>query len=256
MQPKVTSVPPIFKSYILAMTITFCTVVLIILGVIYQERNRTPDVPVPIPSVIETDRDENLPDNYFRIKENEIAVIDGTEHNRKLKHWINHPSTAYKIDSNGMIIYFSSVPGEYHFFGSETEIYYYKVVVTDKVPVDPIDPVDPVDPIPTPTAPFPANKLCVLIVEETSDRRNLTTAQLNAITSAKVHRYIKEQGGDFALVDPDSPLEGEEEWVTAAMKVKRGKLPWIVISNGKTGASEAVVDLDTLLKIIKKHGKE
>ena len=220
---------------------------------VFQEYKKVESpLPVLAPMPLVVKADENLPDNYFRITENEIAVIDGTK--EKLKHWINHPSTAYKLDSNGMIIYFSSVPGEYHFFASESPIFSYKVVVTGKIPIDPVVPINPVNP----TVPFLTDRLCVLIVEETEDRKTLARnypEKVNAITSSKVHRYIKEQGGDFALVDPDSPLENENEWVVEAMKVKRGKLPWLIVSNGKTRASEAVIDLDSLLAIIKKVGK-
>ena len=125
-------------------------------------------------------------------------------------------------------------------------------VLLELVTKDPDVIIDPVDPI----VPFPTDKLSVLIVEETADRIALAKnhpKKLNAITSARLHNLIKDHGGDFALVDPDSDLSKEEAWVTEAMKVKRGKLPWVVVSNGKTGASQEVVDLDSLLKLIEKH---
>lgn len=143
----------------------------------------------------------------------------------------------------------TGTPGEFNLYKSKSPIQFFRLVAQDpEVIIDPINPPDP-------TVPFPATKLSVLIVEETANRGNLKAAQRNAILSATWKRYVEQQDGDWASVDPDSPLEDEKAWVTEAMKVKRGELPWVVISNGRTGASGPIVDLDSLLKTIKEHGK-
>lgn len=93
-------------------------------------------------------------------------------------------------------------------------------------------------PGPTPPAPIPATGLRVLIIEETNDRATLPPAQAQIFSSTKVLGWLRTNAPDHWRVwdddvDPASaPVEFRD-----ALKIPRGGLPWIVISNGATGFS-------------------
>ena len=104
------------------------------------------------------------------------------------------------------------------------------------------------------SAPFPATKLSVLVVRDMQRMDDYTPEQVNAINSTLWKEYVTSQGGDYDVVDPTdtSDLSG---WQKEAFSVEQKSDPWLVVSNGKTGASEAVVDLQTMLATVKEHGK-
>ncbi len=104
-------------------------------------------------------------------------------------------------------------------------------------------------------APFKADKLCVLIVRESADVAKYTTDQLNAINGTTWRAYVKEKGGAFRVADPNDDLSLEAPWVAEAMKIERESLPWVLVSNGKTGTGELLTNSETLLATIKKHGE-
>jgi len=92
-----------------------------------------------------------------------------------------------------------------------------------------------------PAPPFPADKLSVLIVEETGDRKDLSPGQLDIIASngaGSVVDWIGQHGGQRRTLDKDDGTEMEEAWVKAAMSAPRQSVPWVVASNGRTGFSE------------------
>lgn len=96
------------------------------------------------------------------------------------------------------------------------------------VPPHPLPDPGVVDPSP------PAVKtLCVLIVEETGNRRSLPASQVRIFTSTKVLGWLRTNAPNHWRiwdkdVDPSkAPVEFRE-----AMKIPRESLPWIVISNG------------------------
>ena len=104
-------------------------------------------------------------------------------------------------------------------------------------------------------APFPANKLSVLIVEETEDRDDLPTSQVSAIESAIWREYVLSKGGEARVLEPEAKLSNEEPWVAPALAVKREKLPWLVISDGKRGYSGPLPEnLDGLTAKLKEIG--
>jgi len=107
----------------------------------------------------------------------------------------------------------------------------------------------------TGSAPFKVDKLCVLIVRESADVAKYSRDQLNAINGTAWRSYVKEKGGTFRVADPNDDLSREAPWVSEAMKIERESLPWVLVSNGKTGTGEPLTDSETLLATIKKHGE-
>lgn len=98
----------------------------------------------------------------------------------------------------------------------------------------PPTPVDPVDPAPIPTD----GKLRVLILEETNDRGTLPAAQARIFTSTKVLGWLRTNAPDrWRVWDKDVDPSSVPAEFADALKVQRGGLPWIVISNGTTGFS-------------------
>jgi hypothetical protein len=104
--------------------------------------------------------------------------------------------------------------------------------------------------------PFKADKLCVLVVEETTDRNTYTAGQREVILStAGVREYVKAKGGEFYTLDDDTPLDKAAPWVQEAMKAAQpNQLPWIVAATPSAGftkqlpkeASETLADVQKL----------
>lgn len=112
-------------------------------------------------------------------------------------------------------------------------------------------------PIPTPfnPPPIPGEKLMVLLVEESEDRDDIGPAKTAALMSTEVRSYVKSKQGKFRLLDDDVPLDKEAEWVKAGMANERASVPWLVVSNGKSGASEPLpADEQALLARVKEFG--
>lgn len=87
------------------------------------------------------------------------------------------------------------------------------------------------------SAPFPADHLMMLVVEETELEQNLTPGQRNAFHSTKDGSVLSQLGpGNWRIIDKDSNTEREAEpWKTAFKAAKTEKLPSLVISNGRSG---------------------
>lgn len=102
------------------------------------------------------------------------------------------------------------------------------------------------------SAPFATDKLSVLIVEQTEDRDDLPPSQVSAIESTIWREYVISKGGEARVLEPEAKLSNEKPWVPLALAVKREKLPWLVISDGKRGFSgplpETLEGLQTKLK--------
>jgi hypothetical protein len=114
-------------------------------------------------------------------------------------------------------------------------------------------------------APFAGDGLMMLIVEETEDRDDVyTPAQVDVLTSSapqSVRGYMAEQAVKiagqpaFRVLDKDSlkDLSRDQKWVQDAAKaVDTTKLPYAVVSNGKSGAKFQVVDTPSTLEQLKK----
>jgi hypothetical protein len=117
-------------------------------------------------------------------------------------------------------------------------------------------------------APFAGDGLMMLIVEETEDRDDVyTPAQVDVLTSSapnSVRGYMAEQAVKiagqpaFRVLDKDSlkDLSRDQKWVQDAAKaVDTSKLPYAVVSNGKSGAKFQVVDTPSTLEQLKKLTK-
>ena len=128
--------------------------------------------------------------------------------------------------------------------------------------VDPT-PINPkVDPVPDNPAPIPEDGFRVLIVYETSELSKYKEAQRSILFSGPFRTYLDDvcvsgTGGrkEWRIWDKDiSGLENESKTWQNAMKLERKSLPWIVISNGKTGTSEALPGtLGETLGLIQKY---
>lgn len=100
-------------------------------------------------------------------------------------------------------------------------------------------PPDPPMPQPDP-APIPLDGFRVLFVAESSSK--LPPAQLAILTSATLRDYLNKKcvkGSDgraeWRQWDKDTPIVKEDKHWSDAMARPRQSLPWIIISNGKTG---------------------
>lgn len=92
------------------------------------------------------------------------------------------------------------------------------------------------------SAPFPAERLNVLVVEETSQRGSLTADQRAALTGTAEGTMIaavKKRGGEFRIIDKDqTDLSKDAPWVAKAFAVERKSVPWIVTAGPSRGVSE------------------
>jgi hypothetical protein len=111
--------------------------------------------------------------------------------------------------------------------------------------------------------PFKADKLCVLVVEETDDRGTYTAGQREAIISldgpGSIRGYVKAKGGEYLLWDKDQqPTANSPKWVADALKVRGDKLPSIVAATPKTGFGprELPKDAAETIAALKKIGGE
>ena len=109
------------------------------------------------------------------------------------------------------------------------------------------------------SAPFKADKLCVLVIEETTDRNNYTAGQREVITStAGVREYVKGKAGEFWVIDKDTPLDKAAPWVQEARTAAQPNLlPWIVAATPKAGFTRQLPsEAAETLAAVKKLGGE
>ncbi len=101
--------------------------------------------------------------------------------------------------------------------------------------------------------PISVDKLTVVIVEETEKRQSLPPSQLSAITSQVWRDYVSEQQGQWRVLDPDTDISQEKEWVKKSMAINRGSVPWLIVATPTRGYSGPLPhNLDALMEIIKK----
>ncbi len=127
---------------------------------------------------------------------------------------------------------------------------------TPPKPPDPPTPPTPPDP-PQPAPPFPASGLHTLILYETGDLSKYPAGQSLVLYSEAV-RDAMAKGPDgrngYRIWDYDADPTNEAKVWQDAMKAKptgKDKLPWVIISNGKTGYSgplpATVAEMQTLM---------
>lgn len=102
--------------------------------------------------------------------------------------------------------------------------------------------VTPPGPGPTPDVvvedkpPFKADKLSVLIVQQTEDVGKLSKAQREILqNSTELRRWMKSNDADFRQFDADEDGQFLDAKWKAAMAVPRQSLPWLVVANPKSG---------------------
>lgn len=143
----------------------------------------------------------------------------------------------------------------------------YCVVTAGDVPPGPVPPGPGPTPTPDPTpsvAPIPIDGLAVLIVEESGERTKLSKEQQSILAGKKVRDYLEakcakdphiEGRKAYYILDPDTALTGIGKTWVDAMARKRGPLPWVVISNGKTGTEEPLPKtVAEMISLLEKFG--
>jgi hypothetical protein len=144
-------------------------------------------------------------------------------------------------------------------------------VVTVEGPAPPPGPAPP-GPTPGPTppgpappgpAPIPGDGFRVLMVYESADLTKLPPDQLNVLYSQKVRDYLNThcaKGPDgktpeWRIWDANVPTGAEAKAWQDAMNQKRDKLPWLIVSNGKTGfAGPLPPNTDATLRLLQQYG--
>ncbi len=136
-------------------------------------------------------------------------------------------------------------------------------IVIGNVPEPPPGPgpgPNPPGPNPDP-APQPSEGKWLMVVYETMD--TLPQGQSGILTSTKVRQYLREKlkkegglkDGEFVIWDKDTDPSGyPKEWTERFTRGKAGKLPRLLISNGKTLTDvELPKDVDAFLELAKKQ---
>lgn len=110
-------------------------------------------------------------------------------------------------------------------------------------PVDPPVPVDPPKPV-DPPSPIPGDANRVLIVYESGEVSLLPTSQAVLMSSQSVRDYLtrkcsKGPAGtpEFRIWDKDVDTRNVDKAWQDAMAIKRDQIPWLIVSNGKSGFS-------------------
>jgi len=94
------------------------------------------------------------------------------------------------------------------------------------------------DPTPVPDAPIDAPGMHILVVFETAptDAEQMTPAQANMLNSVTTREYLTSIApGNWRLLDKDTYYSDSENIWGKAIKRPRTEIPWLIISNGKTG---------------------
>lgn len=122
------------------------------------------------------------------------------------------------------------------------------------------------DPTPNPvTAPINLPGNAVLIVEEKGERGKLPSSQLLILNGETVRNYLNKSCQSdptradwkaWRQYDKDTDVTGENKvWQDAFNKVKGKELPYLLISNGKTGyEGKLPVNPDEMIKLLQQHG--
>lgn len=91
-------------------------------------------------------------------------------------------------------------------------------------------------------APIPVAGFRVLIIEESAERSKLPVGQLAIILGESTREYLKanctreDDGGEaFRIYDQHTDVSDDYPVWKTAMERPRESLPWVIISNGKTG---------------------
>lgn len=162
------------------------------------------------------------------------------------------PGTSYVV--------LSSVKG-----GKLQPIFTVKVIVSGTPAPKPPEPKPPTPPTPKVDPPIAGDGLRMLVVWESADLSKYPSGIVQAMTSAEVRDYLRRKcpkGPDgvtpeFRIFDKDQSVASESAtWRDAKARAdKAGRVPWLLVSNGKDGYDGPLPEsAGTLLDILKKYG--
>lgn len=154
--------------------------------------------------------------------------------------------TVFLLDTRGL------VKGRYRFAaiaasqtGEQVRRDFVLVVGDAPAPGPPPSPPGPrpPDPSPQPPAPIPGDGFRVLIVYESAALARYPPGQLAVLYAKAVRDYLNTRcpvGPDgktreWRIYDQDTDTSGESRTWQDAMRRPRQSLPWVVVSNGRTG---------------------
>jgi hypothetical protein len=83
--------------------------------------------------------------------------------------------------------------------------------------------------------PIPVTTLHVLVVEEMDDRNKLPASQVGIFSSTELRKWLVENNAQWRMFDDDVDQTFLEQKWKDAMARPRASLPWVTISNGRTG---------------------
>jgi len=90
--------------------------------------------------------------------------------------------------------------------------------------------------------PFKSEKLCVVVVEETTARNSLTPGQREAMFAAggagSLREYVAKKNGELRILSQAADVSKSEPWVIEAMKVPRPSMPWLLAATPSAGVSK------------------
>lgn len=129
------------------------------------------------------------------------------------------------------------------------------------VPPGPTPPVPPEPTPPTPPAPIPGDGFRVLFVIETADVSKLPKEQLTILTAKSIRDYLNAKcvkvgnQPEYRIWDKDIDVTHAGPIWQQAMQRPRQSLPWLIISDGKTGYEGPLPKtVDETLALLKKYG--
>lgn len=191
------------------------------------------------------------------------AVADGAKHYA----WTlaNSDKTFLPTDGGTKAVFASGKAGKYIFVLSASDadgLAQTKHVLTigEPQPEPWPNPPPPPEPEPLPPAPIPDAGFRVLIVYESADMTKYPIETQMILAGSDVREFLKsncisEDGKPgFRIYDADIELGGDLEVWKKAMTRERKSVPWVVISNGKTGYEGPLPKTPTeFLDLCKKH---
>lgn len=126
-------------------------------------------------------------------------------------------------------------------------------------PTPPQPPTPPTPPTPpAPPAPIPLAGLRVIIVEESADRMKLPKDQREIMFSQELYDYLDKHCVSkraWGIWDKDDDVSAYGKEFVEAMKRPRTSLPWLIVSDGKTGFEGPLpATLAETLTLLKKYG--
>jgi len=139
----------------------------------------------------------------------------------------------------------------------------FSCVVTVGKPVPPVPPVPPIPPTPPqPPAPIPGDGLRVLMIYDAEALGKLPAGQREVLYSETLRGWLREhtakgpdgKSPEWRALPANEDMSAESKTWQDAMKRDRKLLPWLIISNGKTGYEGPLpASMDETMKLLQKY---